>query len=120
MLAQYAKQLAEMVPLTVHRKNRLVKQRFHDLEEVRTIFKGWFDIDLCTGMGENETLFVTRMFYRRHVYEHNGGEVDQKYLDDSGDNTVRLKQHIRDVVTRRAYAVGVFGKNGSQYPRNVP
>jgi hypothetical protein len=36
------------------------------------------------------------MFHRRHVYEHNGGEVDQKYLDDSGDSTVRLKQHIHE------------------------
>lgn len=31
-----------------------------------------------------------------HVYEHNGGEVDQKYLDNSGDATVRLKQHIHE------------------------
>jgi hypothetical protein len=38
------------------------------------------------------------MFHRRHVYEHNGGEVDQKYLDDSGDTTVRLKQHICETV----------------------
>lgn len=36
------------------------------------------------------------MFHRRHVYEHNVGEVDQKYLDDSGDTTVRLKQHIHE------------------------
>jgi hypothetical protein len=36
------------------------------------------------------------MFMRRHVYEHNGGEVDQQYLDASGDTTVRLKQHIRE------------------------
>lgn len=38
------------------------------------------------------------MFYRRHVYEHNGGEVDQKYLDDSGDTTVCLKQHIHETL----------------------
>lgn len=36
------------------------------------------------------------MFCRRHIYEHNGGEVDQKYLDASGDTTVRLKQVIRE------------------------
>ena len=36
------------------------------------------------------------MFHRRHVYEHNAGEVDQKYLDDSRDTTVQLKQHIHE------------------------
>jgi hypothetical protein len=39
---------------------------------------------------------IVRMFHRRHVYEHNGGEVDQKYLDDSGDSLVKLKQHVHE------------------------
>lgn len=95
-VAQYAKQLADMVPLTERRKNRLLKQRFHDLEEIRATLKNWFDIDVCAGMREDEFRFVILMFHRRHVYEHNGGEVDQKYLDESGDTTVRLKQHIHE------------------------
>ena len=95
-MAQIAKQLAEMVPLTVSRKNRLLSQRFHDLEKARTQFKDWFDIDACTGMKQDECDFAAKMFHRRHVYEHNGGEVDQRYLDVSNDTTVRLKQHIRE------------------------
>jgi len=95
-LAQLARQLAELVPLTERRKNRLLRQRFHNLEEVRATLTNWFDIDVCAGMNEDECRFVTLMFFRRHVYEHNGGEVDQKYLDDSKDTTVRLKQHIHE------------------------
>jgi hypothetical protein len=95
-LAQVAKQLVQLVPLTQRRKNRLLKQRFYYLEEVRTTLKNWFDIDVCSGMNADECFFVTLMFFRRHVYEHNGGEVDQKYLDDSKDTTVRLKQHIHE------------------------
>jgi hypothetical protein len=95
-VGQYAKQLADMVPMTEHRKNRLLKQRFHNFDEVCTTFKGWFDIDVCAGMQEDECDFVAKMFHRRHVYEHNGGEVDQKYLDESGDTTVRLKQRIHE------------------------
>ena len=59
-------------------------------------FKNYFDIDVCAGMKEDESAFVALMFHRRHVYEHNGGEVDQKYLDASGDTTVRLKQRIHE------------------------
>jgi hypothetical protein len=95
-MSQIAKQLVGLVPMTRHRKQRLSKQRFYDLREVQATFKNWFDIDVCAGMKEEEYSFVIRMFHRRHVYEHSGGEVDQKYLDDSGDATVCLKQHIHE------------------------
>ncbi|OTP74276.1 hypothetical protein [Caballeronia sordidicola] len=39
---------------------------------------------------------MARWFHRRHVYEHNGGEVDERYLKESGDTTVWLKQHIHE------------------------
>ena len=93
---QYAKQLAALVPMSKRRFIRLTKQRFHDLTDVRRLFRDWFDIDVCDGMSSADEQFVVRMFLRRHVYEHNGGEVDQQYLDASGDDTVRLKQHIRE------------------------
>jgi len=95
-MAQIAKQLVALVPLTERRKSRLSKQRFYDVEEIQTTFKNWFDIDVFAGMKEEEVRSVARMFYRRHVYEHTGGEVDQKYLDDTGDTTVRLKQRIHE------------------------
>ncbi len=95
-MGQVAKQLVALVRLTERRRNRLLKQRFHDFKEFRDLFKSWFDIDICAGMNADECRFVELMFHRRHVYEHNAGEVDQKYLDDSGDTTVRLKQHIHE------------------------
>ncbi len=95
-VAQYAKQLATLVPLTEGRINRLTKKRFHDLGETQAIFQNWFDIDLYEGLKDTERQSTVLMFFRRHIYEHNGGEVDQKYLDDSGDTTVKLKQTIRE------------------------
>ena len=35
------------------------------------------------------------MIQRRHILVHNGGVVDQEYLDQSGDSTVRLDERIR-------------------------
>ena len=57
---------------------------------------GGFDIDICEGLTDGDIATATRMFQRRHVYEHNGGEVDEKYLRDSRDTSVRLKQTIRE------------------------
>jgi hypothetical protein len=59
--------------------------RFHDLVAARRELLGGFDIDICDGLMEKQIATATRMFQRRHVYEHNGGEVDENYLRDSGD-----------------------------------
>jgi hypothetical protein len=94
--AQIVKELVRLVPMTERRRNRLTRQRFHNLDELRKTLRDWFDIDIGDGLDEAEWRFAVRMFQRRHVYEHNGGEVDQRYLDDSGDTTVRLKQRIHE------------------------
>lgn len=95
-MSQMAKQLVALVPMSNQRKARLLKQRFFDIDEVRTTFLGWFDIDLYSDPDEDQRKFLKRSFCRRHVYEHNAGEVDQKYIDQSGDTSVRLKQHIHE------------------------
>ena len=90
------KELAELVPMSQRRKQRLSTQGFHGLSDMAEILRTWFDIDIFSRVGEGEQARTVLMFHRRHIYEHNVGEVDQKYLDDSGDTTVRLKQHIRE------------------------
>lgn len=94
-VAQAAKELARF-PMTESRRQRLLTQAFHDLNDIRSAFRDWFDIEVCAGLKEAECRDAELKFYRRHVYEHNGGEVDQKYLEKSGDTTVRLKQHLHE------------------------
>lgn len=94
--AQLVKELAEIIPMTPRRSRRLLRQRFHNIEEVAKTLLQWFDIDIKQGIKGDEWQRAALMFYRRQVYEHNGGEVDQKYLADSEDRSVRLKQHIHE------------------------
>lgn len=96
VVAQLAKELVRLVPMTKRRSSRLEGQRFHNPEELLSVMSEWFDIDIADGIKDSEWKAIVRMFHRRHVYEHNGGEVDQKYLDDSGDTSVKLKQHIHE------------------------
>jgi hypothetical protein len=97
VVGQYTKQLLQLVPLSKRRAERLKRGRFHDLDAIVDILS-WFDIDALNGMTPNKRDFLKRMFLRRHVYEHNGGEVDEVYLKKSGDTTVRLKQHLSETV----------------------
>jgi hypothetical protein len=92
---QYAKQLAKWVPMKPERRASLEGALFHNLKKAEDL-KTWVGIDLFQGLDVADVEFIRRMFLRRHVYEHNGGEVDQRYLDDSGDPSVRLKQALRE------------------------
>ena len=92
---QYAKQLAKWVPMKSERRQSLEAALFHNLKKAEDL-KTWFGIDLFHGLSDGDSEFIRLMFHRRHVYEHNGGEVDQKYLDDSGDTSVRVKQALRE------------------------
>lgn len=90
------KQMVDRIPMTPGRKKEWGKMLFHNLRRFSDPMKADFDVDFIRGLKPDDVEFMARMFFRRHVYEHNGGEVDQKYLDDSGDTTVRLKQVIRE------------------------
>jgi hypothetical protein len=92
---QYIGQLVQLIPMTPRRKAHFEKTRFHNLTKVVEDLKSAFDIDLCVGIKAEDVEFATLRFRRRHVYEHLGGEADQKYIDESGD-AVRLKQELHE------------------------
>ena len=96
LVSMTVKQLARMVPLSSRRAKRLSRQRFHDMEKASEILGAYFDIDIRAGLTEAEWKDATLKFHRRHVYEHSAGEVDQKYIDDTGDTSVQVKQRIRE------------------------
>ena len=93
---RYARELVRHVPMTPERKARFKSRRFHRLKQVADDFKEVFGIDFLKGIDADDQSFGVRMFYRRHVYEHKGGEVDEKYITDSGDTSVRLGQALRE------------------------
>jgi hypothetical protein len=95
-VAQYVKQLTQNIPMRPSRKARIERMRFLDLNSVSTELKSVFDIDICDGLKDTEVACASLMFHRRHVYEHNGGEADEKYIADSGDKLVRLKQALSE------------------------
>lgn len=92
----YVAQLIRLVPLTQARRNKLEGKRFQNLQHVRQDLMEVFDIDIQGGICAADFDFAKLMFHRRHVYEHKGGEADEKYIADSGDISVRPKQALRE------------------------
>lgn len=95
---QLAKELLNNVPMTPARCHRIEKRSLHNLNSIAKDFLTVFDIDIFSGISGEDVKFAAIMFYRRNVYEHNGGEADEQYILDSGDNAVRLKQALRETI----------------------
>jgi hypothetical protein len=93
---QIAKQLASRVPMTSSRLKEWERKKFHNLKPCSKALSSIFDIDIFKSLPPADIAFAILMFHRRHIYEHNGGEVDEKYILDSGDTSVRPKQVIRE------------------------
>ena len=111
---QLAKQLTARVPMRAKRKAALERALFHNLKPRAEELFAAFDIDLFENLKADDVAFITRMFLRRHVYEHNGGEVDERYITESGDTTVRPKQRIRESsesTLRATNVIEILGRN---------
>ena len=78
------------------RRRALLVRPPGDLRALAARLEEVFGIGLRSSVRPGEFEFLTRMFHRRHVHEHRRGVVDQKYLDDSGDEEVRLGQRLNE------------------------
>lgn len=81
-------------PLTPKRRSDIKRLSFQRITNASLAIKNWFDIDIFNGVSEDDQLFLNKMFNRRHVFTHNGGRIDQEYIDNTNDTSVRLNQTI--------------------------
>lgn len=111
---QLARQLADRSQLSEKKKKAWKKRLFHQLKPCADELKSDFQISLFNGVNEDDLAFAVRMFQRRHLYEHNGGEVDERYIRESGDTSVKVKQRIYETSessTKTIELVRVFARN---------
>jgi hypothetical protein len=82
-------------PYMPKRRQDLENLSFQRLFDTAESLRWWFGIDVLKGVPEDDQTFLRKMFQRRHILIHNGGKVDDAYLEFSGDTTVRLHERIR-------------------------
>lgn len=93
---QFARRVADADVHTSGRGNV-----FQRLDATAALFSDHLDLDLVGLAGENRWDRLKRALARRHVLAHNGGIVDQKFIDRVPDGGLRLGQRL---VLRRADA----------------
>lgn len=103
----YIKQLLNRIPLTRSRRSSFENSNFHNLERTKFNLQNIFDINIFEDIKDEDIEFAILMFHRRHVYEHKGGVVDQKYMKDSGDKEARLGQKIHETKEKIERFLGI-------------
>jgi hypothetical protein len=104
-LARHARNVLLRFPMTPNRRKRLEGLNFQKPFQADEELKKWFDIGVMDWAGDSVTPgrmvpqsdlpSIKMMIQKRHILMHNGGIVDQEYLDLSGDSEVQLGERIR-------------------------
>lgn len=105
----YVDQLITRVPMKASRKNQLERLLFHNLDKFEELLANCFDIDLLRGMSADRA-FVKKMFFRRHVYEHDGGVATQRYVEESGDVDLAKGDLIRETAENAHKLIGCLNR----------
>jgi len=105
----YVDQLISLVPMKGSRKNQLERLLFHNLDKFDELMGDCFDIKLLKGMIADRA-FVNKMFFRRHVYEHDGGVATQRYAEESGDGNIEQGDLIRETVENTNKLIGCLNR----------
>lgn len=56
--------------------------RFQSIKDTRDFFKKHFGKDIFEGVSEDNQKIIRRVFQKRHLYEHNGGIINEKYIQN--------------------------------------
>ncbi|PZQ14334.1 MAG: hypothetical protein DI565_13020 [Ancylobacter novellus] len=105
-----AQQLLLHVRMVHVRRSRWKDANFSQLASVSEDLKGHFGIDIFRKVDGGDQAHARLMFHRRHVHEHNDGIIDAKYLEDSGDTSVRLGEHVTESMGDVMRLTGIVDK----------
>lgn len=105
----FVDQLVARVPMKESRRSQLEVLLFHNLEKFDGLMKSCFDIDLLRGMS-GDRKFVLMMFFRRHVYEHDGGVMTKRYVENSGDTLAEEGTLLRETSQNAHKLIGCLNR----------
>lgn len=83
-----------LLPAIPRRKSEIKALNFQNILKANGCLSNWFGFEFLARFSDADKDFLNRMFNRRHVLTHNAGRVDQEYLENTKDTTVRLNQRI--------------------------
>jgi hypothetical protein len=104
--------LMARVPATPRRRSQIRNLSFQQVGNTAKALGEWFGVALLEGIGKDDLGFLEVIYNRRHLLSHNAGRVDQEYLDNTGDDSVRLHEVVTVSSSNVAHLVDLTEKIG--------
>lgn len=82
-------------PLIPKRRNDLRRLGFQNLVNADVCINNWFGFEILNGISPSDKDFLNRMFNKRHLFTHKAGRVDQEYINNTQDASVRINEQVR-------------------------
>ncbi|EIE51670.1 hypothetical protein C357_07016 [Citreicella sp. 357] len=87
---------------------------FHDIEsETFKRLKDFFDLNPLKGIADKDARFIRLMMERRHVFEHNAGVIDRRYVERSGDEEAVEGNLLRENRENAHRLIGLLARMAS-------
>lgn len=102
------------LPMTPRRRKDIEKINFQRLLEAFQSLDQYFGFRVTDGLSEDDLGFLKVAVNRRHILIHEAGRVDERYLQQTGDASVRLNEtlHVNmDDATRTLALLWKCGTN---------
>jgi hypothetical protein len=93
LVKSYLRILSENSPLIPDRRDKISKDNYSP-SSAQAAFLEVFGINLYKGVSDDHIALLDQLHSKRHVFEHNGGIVDRRYLEKAGDQSVRIGQRL--------------------------
>jgi len=111
-------QLTNRVPMKRGRQADLERLTFHDVEATAiATLKSLLDIDMLRGM-HDDINFIKMMMRRRHLFEHNAGVADARYVAESGDPNAQAGLLIRETQGNAHRFIGCLARIVENFDRD--
>jgi hypothetical protein len=100
------------------RRAELERLVFHDVESATIAgIKAMFEIDILRGMAD-DVAFLKMMMQRRHIFEHNAGVADDRYVKESGDPNAREGILIRETQANAHRLIGCLARMAENFDKD--
>ncbi len=105
----------ELLKLPLHPNQRKAVSgiSFQRILDAREALLSVFRFDIFGEITSDDICFINKSFNRRHLFTHNEGLVDEDYIENTGDTSVKLGQLFRvrsSEVKRLIELLGSVGK----------
>lgn len=83
------------LPLHPNQRETLSNISFQRIFDAREAILHTFLFDIFGEITNDDKNFINKCFNRRHLFTHNEGLVDEDYIINTGDTSVKLGQLVR-------------------------